>query len=147
VRRANPQRARAVLIKRLDARAPQPQRVSDVEERELGAIEAHQPAVGREPEITIARLVDGHDGVLGQAGFGRPDVDAVLSRNGGGKQKGDEACAEQHRDGDRHGVFSPTGGGEPESLSPWQKKSVPQARSPSKQRRQNCRTIPSRAAR
>ena len=50
-----------------------------VKGNEIDAIEADQASVGAQPHKAIARLQDGMDSVLGQAGIGPPGLMAVWS--------------------------------------------------------------------
>ena len=104
----DPQGAFPVLQQGLDAVAPQGAR-RHVEDREADAVEAHETAVGPEPEVSVAGLDDGGDGVLGKLVGGGPDVEAVLGEGlpgvetqGRGRGRGSRtAHLEGQRDDDR----------------------------------------------
>src|SRR5262245_40649413 len=68
-----PQDSAAVFDERRDPVTLQSWCVGRVEDRETNAVEAREAAKRGKPQISIARLHDGGDGVLREAVFGGPD--------------------------------------------------------------------------
>ena len=59
--------------------APELRRVLLIEDNEAETVEAREALFGRGPDVAVARLDDGVDGVLRQAVFGLPRLAAELS--------------------------------------------------------------------
>ena len=98
---AHPEPSLVVLAQGQDRVLGQLRRVALVEDRKADAVETNQAFLGSEPEIAVARLADGLDGVLRQPLLGLPDVLYVLGQSLGGIEAEDRRSPEQHqRSGD-----------------------------------------------
>src|ERR1700733_1792242 len=75
-----PEGAIGCLRERPDEVAAQLRGGAPVEECEVNAVEADKAAVRGQPEIAVACLTDGVDGVLGQPVVGLPELLAVLTQ-------------------------------------------------------------------
>jgi hypothetical protein len=62
-------------------------RIPLVENGEVNAVEAGESGLGAEPEIAVARLDNGLDGILRQALFSLPDIVIVLGNGFAGIER------------------------------------------------------------
>jgi hypothetical protein len=97
---AKPKRAVAVLKQTPDIVAGQLRRVLGVVDGEFNAVEANCSSFGSQPQIAVARLQNGMDGILGQPVLNVPGLAfvaagtlAVIERKAGLEKAGNEwAC-------------------------------------------------------
>ena len=75
---ADPQSAGSILKQVGDGIALELRCVLGIEGDKVDAIEAHQASIGAQPQIAVAGLQDGVDGVLRQTGIGAPGLVAVV---------------------------------------------------------------------
>ena len=94
----DPQSAGFILEQVVDGVAFELRSILGVEGDKVDAVEADQASVGAQPQIAVAGLQDGVDGVLGQAGIGAPGLVAVVVERSLGieRQRGVSERQQQH---------------------------------------------------
>ena len=96
--RADPERAETIFEQRGHVVVAERFGVGSIEDLEVLAVEADEPFLGAEPQIAIARLQDGLDGILRQPLIGLPRVVHVLGQRFVGIESDGRRCPRENQD-------------------------------------------------